>query len=110
MTQRWKQFTSKIDISELEMPAEDLMALQEAGEDLTWYWKNIQQAEKHNEQIDKNLRPLTETFQGIFAVLNLVRATGTALFKIVIPFTKLLVPSLSLLGLSHLHLAEWPRL
>lgn len=98
MTQRWKQFTSKIDISELEMPADDLMALQEAGEDLTWYWKNIQQAEKHNAQVDENLKPLTETFQGIFAVLNLVRATGTALFKIVIPFTKLLVPIAKLVG------------
>lgn len=98
LTQRWKQFAGKIDISELEMPADDLMALQEAGEDLTWYWKNIKKAEDHNKQVDKNLQPLTETFQGIFSVLNLVKATGTALFKLVIPFTKLLVPIAKLVG------------
>ena len=98
LTQRWKQFSSKIDMSEFEMPADDLMALQEAGEDLTWYWKNVDKAHKHNAQVEKNLQPLKETFQGIFSILNLVRATGTALFKMVVPFTKLLVPIAKLVG------------
>ena len=98
LTKSWRQFASKIDIEELRMPAKDLKALEDAGEDLTWYYENLEKAEAHNKQVDENLQNLTDTLRGLFSILNLGKTLLTSAIKILLPFTRLFAPIGKLLG------------
>lgn len=98
LTSGWKRFASKIDIESLKLPAEELKALQESGEDLSWYFKNLEEAEKHNQKVDENLKALKETAQGFFSLLNLGKTVTVALFKMAVPFLRLLAPIGRLVG------------
>jgi len=97
LTRKWRNFTTKIDIGAIIDP-KDLAALEKAGVDVSEYRDRIAEANKHNAQVDKNMQGLRETFEGIFAIFKLTGTVTSALFKIALPFTRLLVPIAKIVG------------
>lgn len=97
LTRKWRNFTTKIDVNELIDP-DGLEMLEDGTVDLSKYKKQIDEATKHNEQVDKNMQGLRDTFEGIFAVFKLAGTVTSALFKIALPFTRLLVPIAKIVG------------
>lgn len=94
VTGGWVKSLTKIDISELNKELEELYANGDTEEMLN----RLTEAEEHNAEVDKKLSPLKDTLQGIFSIIKLSGAVTKALFKIVLPFTKLLVPIARLVG------------
>ena len=90
-TKRWMSSLTKIDANE------ELQELFASG-DMDAYLAKLTEVEEHNDAVDKKLQPLRDTLQGVFAILKLVKSLSSALFKIVLPFTKLLVPIANLVG------------
>ena len=97
LTRQWRNFTTKIDISAL-VNEQDVRKLEAGSEKLEEYKRQIAEAKKHNAQVDKNMQSLRETFEGIFAVFKLAGTVTSALFKIAVPFTRLLVPIARIVG------------
>lgn len=97
LTRQWRNFTTKIDISAL-VDEQDVRKLEVGSEKLEEYKRQIAEAKKHNAQVDKNMQSLRETFEGIFAVFKLAGTVTSALFKIAVPFTRLLAPIARIVG------------
>ena len=97
LTRKWRNFTTKIDINGL-IESQSIEMLEDGGKAIQEYRREVEEAEKHNAQVDKNMQGLRETFEGIFAVFKLAGAVTSALFKIALPFTRLLVPIAKIVG------------
>lgn len=97
LTRQWRNFTTKIDISAL-IEQQDIDMLENGGKAFQEYRREIEAAEKHNAQVDKNMQSLRETFEGIFSVFKLAGTVVTTLFKIAVPFTRLLAPIARIIG------------
>lgn len=97
LTRQWRNFTTKIDLGAL-IDEQDIQKLNDGTADLKEYKRQLDEAKKHNAQVDKNMQSLRETFEGIFAVFKLAGTVTSALFKIAVPFTRLLVPIARIVG------------
>lgn len=98
LTGRWKNFTTKIDIDSLKLLPKELRILEKSQVGLTDYYEKLAEAEAHNKQVDQNLSNLKDTLRGLFSILNIVKSLSSALFKMVLPFTRLLVPIAQIIG------------
>lgn len=97
LTRKWRNFTTKIDLGAL-IDEQDLQKLNDGAADLEEYKRKLDEAKKHNAQVDKNMQGLRDTFEGIFAIFKLAGTVTSALFKIALPFTRLLVPIAKIVG------------
>lgn len=98
LTESFKAYTTKIDMDTVLLKPKDIAKIEKAGGDLTEYYESVERVEKYNAHIDDNLKLFTETLEGIFSILNLVRVVSGALLKIALPFTKLLTPIAKIVG------------
>ena len=88
LTKTWREFTTKKTIEDY-FDEDRLEKMEKQGVDISEVYKEINE---QNEQIDDNLAPLKDTFNGLFSVLKLIKTVMTGIGKLVFPFIKLIGP------------------